>query len=468
MNSIKFSVLLVILAGFVSPVYPPMALVAFAQEGSFGVRELGVEHVGLLPSNPFYFLKELRRDMRKILAFKEIRKLELEIETANEKAAELRKMEEITPDNHEALADAIENYNGQLGVLLSRVEQIKETSQNPELDRLLNTMIVNTLRHYAVLNAILLNQELDADIRSQIYDLQGAMMSLLGNLTARIDSIEKFIVRLENALTVEGGGVNDLKAAEFLSALEEKMKGEHRNFVSALKEDFLIKLSGQLEGGLILPGDISLLSLLSVDAGNRQLRLNVLEELRERLVNMDIRTELNLLRQRLLEDILEEEGIGGAKASAVIEEAKVLMSQLDEKVGEREGDVGNSVKLLMERAKFNLMQAEALYQQENFSGALGQATSAIAIIKSALGQLSASIDGWAKQAQGLKARYDELLRKAQSQQASPRALSLLREAERKIIELSGIIRNNASSPERINAAIKNIKLILATLDSLLR
>ena len=67
-----------------------------------------------LPSNPFYFLKELRRDMRKILAFKEIRKLELEIETANEKAAELRKMEEITPDNHEALADAIENYNGQL------------------------------------------------------------------------------------------------------------------------------------------------------------------------------------------------------------------------------------------------------------------------------------------------------------------------------------------------------------------
>ncbi|TSC88930.1 MAG: hypothetical protein G01um10143_827 [Parcubacteria group bacterium Gr01-1014_3] len=453
MKSLKLSVLAVILAGLT------VSSVAFAQEGGY---------VGLLPSNPFYFLKELRRDVRKILAFKEIRKLELEIETANEKAAELRKMEEITPENHEALADAIENYSGQLSVLLSRVEQIKETSQNPELDRLLNLLIINTLRHYAVLNAILLNSELDADIRSQIYDLQGVMMSLLGNLTIRIDSIEKFIDRLENALTVENGGINDLKAAEFLSALEEKMAGEHRNSVSALKEDFLIKLSGQLEGGLILSGDVSLLSLLSVDAGNRQLRLNVLEELRERLVNNDIKTELNLLRQRLLEEILKEEGIGGVQALAIIDEAKALMEQLDEKVGEREGDVNGSVKLLMERAKFNLMQAESLYRQENFSGALGQATSAIAIIKSALNQLSASSDGWAKQAQVLKTQYDELLRRAQSHTATPRVLLLLKNAEKKIIELSGVIRNNATSPERINAAIKSIKLILATLDSLLR
>ncbi len=436
----------------------PSGLV-FAQEGGY---------VGLLPSNPFYFLKELRRDVRKILAFKEIRKLELEIETANEKAAELRKMEEITPANHEALGDAIENYSGQLNVLLARVAQIKETSQNPELDRLLNLMIANTLRHYAVLNAILLNSELDADLRSQIYDLQGAIMSLLGNLTARVDSIDKFIDRLENALTVEGGGISDLKAAEFLAALEEKMAGPHRDAVGALKEDFLIKLSGQLEGGAILPGDISLLSLLSVDAGNRQLRLNVLEELRKRLVNSDITNELNLLRQRLLEEILKEEGIGGAQALAIIDEAKALMEQLDEKVGEREGDVNGSVKILIEGAKFDLMQAESLYQQENFSGALGQAISAIAIIKNALNQLSASIEGWARQAHDLKVHYDELLRKAQSKTATPRILALLRDAEKRIIELSGIIRSNATSPERINSAIKSIKLILATLDSLLR
>lgn len=453
MKFLKISALLVILAGLT------VSSVAFAQEGGY---------VGLLPSNPFYFLKELRRDMRKILAFREIRKLELEIETADEKAAELRKMEEITPENHEALGDAIENYNGQLAVLLSRVEQIKETSQNPELDRLLSLMISNTLRHYAVLNAILLNSELDTDLRAQIYDLQGVMMSLLSNLPVRLDSIEKFIDRLENALTVEGGGINDLKAAEFLSALEEKMTGEHRNSVSALKEDFLIKLSGQLEGGLILSGDVSLLSLLSVDAGNRQLRLNVLEELRERLINNDIKTELNLLRRRLLEEILKEEGIGGAQALAIIDEAKALMEKLDEKIGEREGDVNGSVKLLMERAKFNLMQAESLYRQENFSGALGQATSAIAIIKSALNQLSVSSEGWTKQAQTLKAQYDELLRRAQARPASPRALSLLKEAEKKIIDLSALIRNTNTSPERVNTAIRSVKLILATLDSLLR
>lgn len=453
MKILKFSVLLVILAGLI------VSSVAFAQEGGY---------VGLLPSNPFYFLKELRRDVRKILAFKELRKLELEIETANEKASELRKMEEITPENNETITDAIENYRGQVGVLLTRVEQLRENSQNPELDRLLNVLVGNTLRHYAVLNTILLNPGLNIDLRSSIYDLQGEMMGLLGNLTARLDSIDKFIYRLEKALTVETGGINDLKAAEILAALEDRVAGPAHDRITTLKEDFLIRLTGQLEGGAVLPGDVSLLSLLGVDAGNRQLRLNVLEELRERLVNNDIKTELNLLRQRLLEEILKEEGIGGAQALAIIDEAKALMEKLDEKVGEREGDVNGSVKLLMERAKFNLMQAESLYRQENFSGALGQATSAIAIIKSALNQLSASSEGWAKQTQSLKAHYDELLRKAQAKTATPRVLALLRDAEKRIIELSGIIRNNSTSPERINTAIKSIKLVLATLESLLR
>lgn len=68
------------------------------------------ENVGLLPTSPFYFFKELRRSVQRLFAWSAPAKAELELEITDEKAKELRVVEMKDPNDDEGIARAIENY----------------------------------------------------------------------------------------------------------------------------------------------------------------------------------------------------------------------------------------------------------------------------------------------------------------------------------------------------------------------
>ena len=117
--------------------------VGFAQS----VVDLGTNGSGLLPSNPFYFLKEFGRNFRKLLLPGQIRKADLELTVLNEKAAVLLKLSEIAPDNIEALLKAIATYKEAAEDLRLRIENLGEDSNNPNVDRLLDQLVDRSLRH---------------------------------------------------------------------------------------------------------------------------------------------------------------------------------------------------------------------------------------------------------------------------------------------------------------------------------
>ncbi|MDP2650634.1 MAG: DUF5667 domain-containing protein, partial [bacterium] len=54
------------------------------------ISDLGVEKTGILPTNPFYFIKEWGRGAQLLFASDPVRKTELELRFVNEKAAELK------------------------------------------------------------------------------------------------------------------------------------------------------------------------------------------------------------------------------------------------------------------------------------------------------------------------------------------------------------------------------------------
>lgn len=117
------------------------------------VTELGVENPGTLPTSPFYFLKEWGRGLERLFTFNSVKKAELELRITNEKAAEALKVQETKPDDAEALTIALENYTGAGERLQARLAKLKETSENPNVEKLLEKLAEQTLKH-----AILLNQ----------------------------------------------------------------------------------------------------------------------------------------------------------------------------------------------------------------------------------------------------------------------------------------------------------------------
>src|SRR3989344_6012567 len=74
------------------------------------IADLGVEEPTLLPTNPFYFLKEFGRSVRQVFTFNPIAKAKLELRIVNEKAAEVKKVQELRGEDEKGLAKAIRNY----------------------------------------------------------------------------------------------------------------------------------------------------------------------------------------------------------------------------------------------------------------------------------------------------------------------------------------------------------------------
>lgn len=116
--------------------------------------DLGVDRPGILPTNPFYFFKEFSRGVRRFFAFDPEKRAELELKILNERAAEIQVVERLNPDNTEALVRAIDNYNEGVDRLRVRLDILRDTSENPNIDRLLDKLMDRSLRHQQLFDEI--------------------------------------------------------------------------------------------------------------------------------------------------------------------------------------------------------------------------------------------------------------------------------------------------------------------------
>ena len=116
--------------------------------------DLGIENPGILPTSYFYFFKEWRRGITRLFTFKKISKAELELKITNEKAAEMFKVQETKPDSMKAFTAALENYAKATERLQARLLKLEETSENPNVAKLLLKLNEQTLKHAVLLNQI--------------------------------------------------------------------------------------------------------------------------------------------------------------------------------------------------------------------------------------------------------------------------------------------------------------------------
>ncbi|OGZ06155.1 MAG: hypothetical protein A3C93_01350 [Candidatus Lloydbacteria bacterium RIFCSPHIGHO2_02_FULL_54_17] len=121
---------------------------------SIGPADLGVPDPGTLPTSRFYFLKEWRRGLTRLFTFNATSRAELELRIMNEKAAEALNVEETKPDDDEALVNALENYTKAQENLRMRLIDLEETSENPRVEKLLEQLNEQTLKHAVLLDQL--------------------------------------------------------------------------------------------------------------------------------------------------------------------------------------------------------------------------------------------------------------------------------------------------------------------------
>src|SRR3989344_4393466 len=108
--------------------------------------DLGVDP-GTLPTSPFYFVKEWRRAIQRGFTFNAIKRAGLELNILNERAAEAQKISEDDSQNIEAVKSALQNYIEAHNRLANKLKALKETSQNPNMDKLLDKLVEKTAKH---------------------------------------------------------------------------------------------------------------------------------------------------------------------------------------------------------------------------------------------------------------------------------------------------------------------------------
>ncbi|KKW47688.1 MAG: hypothetical protein A2128_01225 [Candidatus Liptonbacteria bacterium GWC1_60_9] len=440
-----------------------LAPAAMAQ-GSGGVTtaELGVERPGLLPTNPFYFMKEWARGVRRTFTTGAVNKAEYELQVATEKAAELKRLEEVKSDAR-AIARAAENYAENMQRLTERLKTLSATSENPKVDKLMDSLVERTLVHQQLLGELKAKY---GEVKDDIEAVQKTVDEVLKEVPRTIDSAEQFTDRLKEAIDARReSAVKELNAINTLDRLNTNLPNEVQEKLSRLKDDLVLKFQGRVSAAPVSP------SALEEFAGDVREKVLVIDEVRERVLDAGLKNSLSQLRDRVLKESEDDKSIGEEDAKRMIQYAEELAQKLAAQIKELGVKAPTSVQQLLERANANIEQAKTFYAAGQFGAAFGQATAAVSAVKNALTQLAVRTQDFEKNILELKQKFDELramARKAElSREKHPKIFALFDQAEQAIVSLS-TLSSTAPTSEKFVALMRETKALLGTIEAAIR
>ncbi|MEW6617290.1 MAG: DUF5667 domain-containing protein [Patescibacteria group bacterium] len=116
--------------------------------------DLNVENVGMLPTSPFYFLKELRRDLMRMFTKDPVAEAFLELQIVNETAAELEKVQEFRSNDISSITKSIEKYKTAQKRLSAKLDEIKKLPKGRASSRLVEELATKAVVHERFLSSL--------------------------------------------------------------------------------------------------------------------------------------------------------------------------------------------------------------------------------------------------------------------------------------------------------------------------
>ncbi len=377
----------------------------------------------LLPSNPFYFTKESVRGLRRAFTFNYISKADLELRIADEKLSEIQKLIDLDIEDSNYLENAITNYQNNLQVLETHLLSIKETNPailNPFLDKLVDWYIRHALAFDQFSNG-----------NNEIKDM---ITRILVSSFSNLQTVGDFRDRVNNILMVNSDLVYELRIVEAVSDLEKYMTSKNLWIEwFGLKEDLLIVFANRIG-----KNEVSFRTLENLSS-NGLVRLKVLDEAREKVSDANLKSQISVLRQQLLNKYDFLGIIEGSAVASEINNVQKLVNNIDAK------NIGN----LLDQIKYSLTQAQKSLASGNYSVAFSHSSLANALIGGLLWDLSLNAEDRMREVVILKREYDKIPKQSNN-------LVI----EGKIIALSELVKDRPYD-SRVIPAIRDIKFMLA-------
>jgi len=186
---------------------------AFAAETTTTAQDLNVASPTVLPTSPFYFLKEWGRNIQTVLTIDPIKKAELKLKFANEKLVEAEKVSEGT--DTKATNNALDNYQQEIAKVNQYVSVLMK--DNPNSEKLLTKIAENNLNHQEVLNKI---AEKKVEMQGKVDQVKEKVVEDLTDGTFNLASPEKVKQIMQKA--VEESTAQTSKTINTLNKIEEK------------------------------------------------------------------------------------------------------------------------------------------------------------------------------------------------------------------------------------------------------
>ena len=473
MKNIKFLFLILISSMLLTGV-------VFAQEDASQIiknqeiklEDLGVSSAGILPSNPFYFLKEWTRGIKKSFAFSAIKKAELQLEIVNERAAELKKLKEILSLDSKVLTSSLTLYKDSLDFLKEKIKNlnIEDSVVDSRNDSFLNRLSENTIKHIKLFSE--LKEDGDDENNKLLSELQEKTVEIIAEVPERLETSSEFKNRLEEIIkNQKNDTLKEVTIIEVLNQFGEKMSKETRLELFKIKEDLLIKFQSRLQSEDFNQVISEILTQLP---GDPIRRVMMLDEIREGAINSEAKNEINLIRQELLTKAEDDGKIGKIQTENIIQEAEELLKDFQENINLKSTPKSVIINEFFTKAEFNLEQARKTHSLGNYGQAFGQASVSVSSSYMGLNYISKfNLDTNSfveDDIEELKEHHDELINKTKEMSLDKDDLfdidSLLEESEKNVVKISDLDKKKTKTDTLISL-LKNSKLLLFQIDNTL-
>ncbi|MFA5072273.1 MAG: DUF5667 domain-containing protein, partial [Candidatus Pacearchaeota archaeon] len=120
----------------------------FAEEATITAEDLNVSEPTVLPTNPFYFLKEFGREIQMLITLDPTKKAEIKLKIASEKLLEADRLS----GSKEDLEKALSNYTNSLNSLREYASTLKQDSESS--NTFLKKITIQTFNQQKLLDQI--------------------------------------------------------------------------------------------------------------------------------------------------------------------------------------------------------------------------------------------------------------------------------------------------------------------------
>ena len=360
--------------------------VAALSEKQITAQGLGVEDPGMLPTSRFYFLKNWSRAVKRTFTFNPVKKANLELDIVNQQAAEIEKIKEISPERADAIAKAAGNYQNNAERLKNRLETLKETSQNPNVDKLIEKLTDRSVKHQQLFDELKQKFDGNPELKRHFEAMQDKINEALAKVPEKFDSPDAFKERVRRIMNARPeGAYKELRNMEMIDRMMEKMPTDPRDKLGEIKDDFMKKLEdrmGQMPENrrkeFLRP------EILGKLPGSPELRIRIMEEMKMRVSNPDLQKEIIEAKEGVLKEKIEKGEIKKEAVERLMSETRDLIAKMESGLANMQSDPKQIVEKMLSVAKSRLAEAKEALVAGKIGEAFGHATAANAAVRNAL------------------------------------------------------------------------------------